>query len=116
MDLKQQTCEPCHSVAEPLAPEQCAEYLKELREWQMLSLDGIDRLVKTYPFDSYQGGLDFALAVGRIAEEVGHHPVMEIHWGKVCVSWWTHNIRGLHLNDFIMAARTDDLYSRASNS
>ena len=46
--------------------------------------------------------------VGEQAEEEGHHPALLTEWGKVTVSWWTHKIGGLHQNDFIMAARTDE--------
>ncbi len=50
--------------------------------------------------------------MGAEAEAQGHHPVLITTWGKVTVVWWTHAIRGLHENDFIMAARTDALYDR----
>ena len=58
--------------------------------------------------------LDFALRVGRAAEEEGHHPLLTVEWGKCTVVWWTHKIRGLHRNDFIMAAKTDRLYEEAA--
>jgi 4a-hydroxytetrahydrobiopterin dehydratase len=48
--------------------------------------------------------------VGEQAEEEGHHPALLTEWGKVTVTWWTHKIGGLHHNDFIMAARTDELF------
>jgi 4a-hydroxytetrahydrobiopterin dehydratase len=48
--------------------------------------------------------------VGELAEEQGHHPALLTEWGKVTVTWWTHKIKGLHRNDFIMAAKTDKLY------
>jgi len=44
-----------------------------------------------------------------IAEQQGHHPVLTTTWGRVTVTWWTHKIKGLHQNDFIMAAKTDAL-------
>ncbi|HVR28570.1 MAG TPA: 4a-hydroxytetrahydrobiopterin dehydratase, partial [Thermoanaerobaculia bacterium] len=56
--------------------------------------------------------LDFTNKVGEIAEEEGHHPALLTEWGKVTVGWWTHKIKGLHRNDFIMAAKTDEAYSR----
>jgi 4a-hydroxytetrahydrobiopterin dehydratase len=52
--------------------------------------------------------------VGEIAEEGGHHPLLVTEWGKVTVTWWTHKIDGLHRNDFIMAAKTEDLYRDGS--
>ena len=50
--------------------------------------------------------------VGELAEEEGHHPALLTEWGRTTVTWWTHKIRGLHRNDFIMAAKTDELYQR----
>ncbi len=49
-----------------------------------------------------------------LAEEEGHHPIILIEWGQVTVTWWTHKIKGLHRNDFIMAAKTDELYRLAN--
>ena len=48
-------------------------------------------------------------AVGAMAEAEGHHPALLVEWGRVRVQWWTHRVRGLHLNDFIAAAKTDRL-------
>ena len=56
----------------------------------------------------------FAIGVGDAAEAEGHHPRITLEWGRVKVEWWTHKIKGLHRNDFIMAAKTDDLYARQS--
>ena len=62
-----------------------------------------------YLFKNFRHALAFTNAVGAIAEEVGHHPALLTEWGKVTVTWWSHEMRGLHRNDFIMAARTDVL-------
>jgi 4a-hydroxytetrahydrobiopterin dehydratase len=58
--------------------------------------------------------LPLPLRVGELAEEEGHHPALLTEWGRVTVSWWTHKIRGLHRNDYIMAAKTDVLARDAS--
>ena len=55
-------------------------------------------------------GFDARMVVGALAEEEGHHPALLTEWGRVRVAWWTHKIRGLHRNDFIMAAKTDEAY------
>jgi 4a-hydroxytetrahydrobiopterin dehydratase len=55
----------------------------------------------------------FTDTVCRLAEAEGHHPAILTEWGKVTVTWWTHKIKGLHRNDFIMAAKTDALYVQA---
>jgi len=57
--------------------------------------------------------MDFTNQVAKIANDEDHHPAILTEWGKVTVTWWTHKIRGLHLNDFIMAAKTDQLASES---
>jgi pterin-4a-carbinolamine dehydratase len=65
--------------------------------------------------DSSQlGAISFTDAVGAAAEEEGHHPRLTTEWGKVAVTWWTHKIKNLHKNDFIMAAKTDSIYKEYS--
>ena len=63
-----------------------------------------------FTFGSFAEALAFTDAVGALAEAEGHHPAILTEWGRVTVTWWTHAIKGLHRNDFIMAARTDELY------
>ncbi|HSE95394.1 MAG TPA: 4a-hydroxytetrahydrobiopterin dehydratase, partial [Methylomirabilota bacterium] len=60
-------------------------------------------------FPTFVAALDFTNRVGALAEAEGHHPALLTEWGRVTVSWWTHAIRGLHRNDFVMAAKTDRL-------
>ena len=64
-------------------------------------------------FRNFTESLTFTNQVGKIAEEQGHHPVLVTEWGRVTVTWWTHKIKGLHRNDFIMAAKTDQIYATA---
>ena len=75
-------------------------------------MEGEKRLVRTFELDDFASALELTNAIGEIAEEQGHHPLIELTWGKVTVSWWTHAIRGLHENDFVMAARTDRIDRR----
>jgi 4a-hydroxytetrahydrobiopterin dehydratase len=73
--------------------------------------EGIKRLERTFKFKNFVQALAFTNKVGELAEAEGHHPAILTEWGKVTVTWWTHKIRGLHRNDFVMAAKTDRLYS-----
>jgi 4a-hydroxytetrahydrobiopterin dehydratase len=77
----------------------------------VLERQGIKRLERTFRFDNFAQALAFTDRVGEQAEEEGHHPALLTEWGKVTVTWWTHKIKGLHQNDFIMAARTDGLFA-----
>ena len=87
-----------------------AELHPQIPTWEIVERDGIKRLEKVYKFDNFVDALAFTNKVGELAEEEGHHPAILTEWGKVTVTWWTHKIRGLHQNDFIMAAKTDQLY------
>ena len=65
---------------------------------------------RTFKFSNFGDAMSFTQAVGSAADSEGHHPRIITEWGKVRVTWWTHKIRNLHRNDFIMAAKTDGLY------
>jgi 4a-hydroxytetrahydrobiopterin dehydratase len=108
-DLKSKSCEACRAGA-PLATEQqTREYMVQLPEWKIIEIDGIKRLQRIFNFKDFKEALAFSNKVGAIAEKEGHHPAILSEWGKVTVSWWTHKIKGLHVNDFVMAAKTDSL-------
>lgn len=105
-DLAKRQCQPCRGDSQPVPASAYAELLAQLPGWQIVA-DGVPQLVKNYKFNNYQQCLDFAMAIGQLAEQQDHHPELVIRWGEVRVSWWTHIINGLHLNDFILAARTE---------
>jgi len=110
-DLADQRCVPCRGGEPPMADAEIAQTKVQVPDWQVVAPDGIKRLQRTFTFRNFVQALDFTNRVGRIAEEEGHHPAILTEWGRVTVSWWTHKIRGLHRNDFIMAAKTDQLYA-----
>ncbi len=84
----------------------------ELSGWDLIHVDGEARLQKKYQFKDFGQALAFTNQVGALAEKENHHPSILTEWGKVTVTWWTHKVHGLHQNDFVMAARTDDLFER----
>ena len=94
-------------VGDQLVAEE--RWLAELPGWQCVQQDGVWQLQKSFPFRQYQPGLAFVNQVADLAEQEQHHPAMLIEWGLVNVRWWTHSIGDLHLNDFIMAAKTQAL-------
>lgn len=108
--LTQQKCIPCESVVPALTEAEIEALLPDIPEWQMVSIDGIPRLKRTFTFKNFVKALEFTNAVGEIAEDQGHHPLICLTWGQATVEWWTHNIKGVHKNDFIMAAKTDSLF------
>lgn len=108
-DLKQQKCEACHSVGQPLSQAEIEQLKPQIHGWEVVEREGILRLEKVYQFPDFQSAIAFTNLVGDEAEKEGHHPALLTEWGKVTVSWWTHAISGLHRNDFIMAAKTDEI-------
>jgi 4a-hydroxytetrahydrobiopterin dehydratase len=107
--LTDMTCEVCRAGAPLATRQEIAEYMSQLAGWQILDVAGVNHLQKVYSFKGFAQALKFTTQVGAIAEEANHHPAILTEWGKVTVTWWTHKIAGLHANDFIMAAKTDDL-------
>ena len=83
--------------------------IENLAIGKIIEVDGIKRLTRTYEFADFAAALAFTNKVGSVAEQEGHHPEILTGWGKVTVSWWTHKIHALHVNDFIMAAKTNAL-------
>ncbi|AFZ28904.1 pterin-4-alpha-carbinolamine dehydratase [Gloeocapsa sp. PCC 7428] len=112
--LVQQKCTACHKDAPRVTDAEIAELKPQIPDWNIIEVDGEPRLERTYKFPDFQSALDFTNRVGAAAEEEGHHPALLTEWGKVKVSWWTHAISGLHRNDFIMAAKTDQIATKAS--
>lgn len=108
-ELSKQTCEVCR-VGAPLATESEIErFMAQLPGWSIIEVDGIRQLKRLFPFKRYADCAAFTQKVADLAESEGHHPVILTEWGQVTVYWWTHKIHGLHANDFIMAAKTDQL-------
>jgi 4a-hydroxytetrahydrobiopterin dehydratase len=102
-------CEACRRGAPTVTAAEIEELHPQVPGWNVVERDGIERLERGFQFDDFRTALDFTNRVGEIAEEEGHHPALLTEWGRVTVTWWTHKIRGLHRNDFIMAAKTDAL-------
>lgn len=110
--LAQQLCTACYKDAPRLTEEEIAELKPQTPDWNIVDVDGESRMERTYKFPDFKTALTFTAQVGEEAEKEGHHPALLTEWGKVKVSWWTHAISGLHRNDFIMAAKTDQIASQ----
>lgn len=108
-DLSKEKCEACRPDAPVVTEEEIRKLKPQIPEWQIIERDGIPRLERSFTFKGFGPALEFTNKVGALAEEEAHHPAILTEWGKVTVSWWTHKIRNLHRNDFIMAKKTDAL-------
>ena len=109
LPLTSQTCVACRRDAPRVTDEEMAALLPEIPDWELQDHGGVPRLVRTFRVKTFRDALALTNAIAELAEAEGHHPALLTEWGKVTVSWWTHKIRGLHWNDFIMAAKTDAL-------
>ncbi|MGR2737331.1 4a-hydroxytetrahydrobiopterin dehydratase [Billgrantia sp. Q4P2] len=105
--LSEQQCEACSWDAPHVTDDELETLKRDIPEWKMVERDGIKQLERVFKFRNFKQALAFTNRVGEIAEEVGHHPALLTEWGKVTVTWWSHEMKGLHKNDFILAARTD---------
>ena len=111
--LKQMVCTACHKGEPTVSAAELAEFQPQVPDWQIIEVDGIQRLQRVFTFHNFVEALAFTNKVGELAETAGHHPALLTEWGSTTVTWWTHKIRGLHRNDFIMAAQTDEVYQKA---
>lgn len=107
--LSQQQCEACHGDAPHVSETEMEGLKRDIPEWRIIERDGIMQLERVFTFLNFRQALAFTNRVGEIAEEAGHHPALLTEWGKVTVTWWSHEMKGLHRNDFILAARTDEV-------
>ena len=110
-ELSQQHCEACRADAPKITDEELRELMPKIPDWEIVVVNKIMRLNREFKFRNFVEALSFSNRVGDIAEDANHHPAILTEWGKVNVTWWTHKIGGLHKNDLIMAARTDEVYS-----
>ena len=110
--LKDMKCIPCRGGEPPLTEQQINELKPQIADWTVKEVEGVQRLERTFSFHNFSEAVEFTNRVAAIAEAQDHHPLIITEWGRVTVQWWTHKIKGLHRNDFIMASKTDEILSR----
>ncbi|HEU4343770.1 MAG TPA: 4a-hydroxytetrahydrobiopterin dehydratase [Candidatus Binatia bacterium] len=115
-ELTEQKCEACRVGAPSVSPDEITQLQPQVPDWQIITEDGIPKLDRVFKFKNFRDAIAFTDEVAQAAEEEGHHPRLTTEWGKVAVTWWTHKIRNLHKNDFIMAAKTDRIYQKYPQS
>ncbi|MDA9688648.1 4a-hydroxytetrahydrobiopterin dehydratase [Gammaproteobacteria bacterium] len=107
--LTHSNCEACRIDAPVLSDKEITNLLPEIPSWIVFDDDGIKKLVCSFAFLNYEDSVNFTNKVAQLADKEDHHPEITLEWGKVTVVWWSHKIKGLHKNDFICAAKTDQL-------
>jgi 4a-hydroxytetrahydrobiopterin dehydratase len=108
--LREMRCEACRPGEGPATDAEIERLRPEVPEWEIETRAGVARLSRVFTFPDFAAALAFTNRIGALAEDEGHHPALLTEWGRVTVQWWTHAVGGLHRNDFIMAARTDDAF------
>ena len=106
MNLNEKKCEPCEAGTAPVSFEDEEKYLSIVSEWQ-IHREGIHKIDKVFKFKSFIDAIDFVNKIAKAAEEEAHHPNITINYNKVTVELYTHAIKGLSINDFIMASKID---------
>ena len=107
-DLLSRTCTPCRGGVQPLTKAEAEVYLAQAPGWTLAD-DG-RRIERSFKFQNFKEAMDFVAKIGKLSESEGHHPDISFGWGWAKVSWQTTKIKGLHENDFIMAAKTNALH------
>ena len=105
--IAQKSCTPCRGGEPPLTPGEAAEMLNQTPNWDLL--EESRRIERKFTFKNFAAAFEFVTRVSELAESEGHHPDISFGWGYAAVSLHTHKIKGLHENDFIMAAKIDRL-------
>ena len=105
--LAEKSCTPCRGGMPPLTPQEAEGYRAEAPEWSLR--DDATRIERTYRFKNFAEALAFIRRAGDLAETEAHHPDISFGWGYVTISLRTKKIKGLHENDFIMAAKLDGI-------
>ena len=110
--LNREKCTACRRDSPHVTDDEIKELQPEIPEWKLIDDGGIPKLDRAFRFRDFEQALAFTNTLGQLAESEGHHPKITTEWGRVGVTWWTHKIRNLHRNDFVMAAKTDQLYDQ----
>ncbi|GIW65501.1 MAG: putative pterin-4-alpha-carbinolamine dehydratase [Candidatus Parcubacteria bacterium] len=110
MELNKIHCIPCKGGVPPLSDEEEEKYIKEVKDWELVREEGKPHKIrKKFEFKDFKEAMEFVNKVAEISEEEGHHPDIYIFYNKVEIELWTHAIKGLHQNDFILAAKIDKI-------
>src|SRR6201997_5327288 len=103
--LAEKSCTPCRGGIPPLTKDEAADYRAQAPDWGLV--DEAKRIERTYRFKNFREAFGFVERAAALAEAEGHHPDITFGWGYAMVSLHTKKIKGLHENDFIMAAKLD---------
>ena len=105
-------CNPDYSDAERMSHEEISTHLAQIPDWEHSFSDDESKIIRTFRLRNFNEAIKLANKIAAEADRQDHHPSIVLEWGRCTVTWWTHALSGLHLNDFIMAAKSDKLASQ----
>lgn len=105
MDLTQKKCVPCEGGIPKLGLEDAQGFLSQVSGWELRG----EKIFKTFKFKTFPNSIQFVNRMADVAEQEGHHPNFCVNFRQVEVTLWTHAIEGLSENDFILAAKIDQV-------
>lgn len=114
--LTERHCVPCEGSVAPLTAEQITPLLAQLEGWRVEEAADHEQLIKRFRFRNFVSAVDFVNQITPVAEAEGHHPDLVVSWGQVRVQLWTHVAGGLTENDFILAAKVDEVARKPKGS
>jgi 4a-hydroxytetrahydrobiopterin dehydratase len=107
--LAAKTCTPCRGGVPPLTREEIEAHRRQTPDWTVRG--DPDRIERRFTFKDFAEAFAFVSKAADLAEAEGHHPDITFGWGYALVSLYTHKIKGLHENDFIMATKLDQVFA-----
>jgi 4a-hydroxytetrahydrobiopterin dehydratase len=111
MALNEKHCVPCEGMIPAMSEADEDKFIAQVKGWQLLR-EGMHKIRKEFKFKDFKGSMDFVNKVAAIAESEGHHPDIYIYYSKVVLELYTHAVKGLFDNDFILAARVDEILAK----
>lgn len=108
MDLTKKHCVPCEGGIQPLSQSEENSFIKSTPSW-ILIRDGVHKLTRQFKFKDFKQTMFFVNKIAKLAESEGHHPDIKIVYNKVSLDLFTHAVEGLSENDFIMAAKINQV-------
>jgi 4a-hydroxytetrahydrobiopterin dehydratase len=107
-DLATKRCVPCERGTAPMSRSEAERMLSQIRDWSLVDGDGL-KLARELKFNNFAQAMSFINSIAEVAEAEGHHPDICVSWNRVKLDLLTHSIGGLSENDFIMAAKINEL-------
>lgn len=114
MELSSQHCVPCEGKIPAMSEDNEDTYIQQIKGWELLR-EGTHKIRKEFKFEDFKEAMAFVNKIAAIAESEGHHPDIYIYYNKVVLELFTHAVKGLFQNDFIMASKIDDILKQPTS-